>query len=410
MENNKISGVVETILEATDFLLKKAKSERLSTYGYLVEDILNGINSVNTEILRTCGTPPCFDQNVFLEQLKQKEDDNCPEELDNWLGRVEQALNPPLLISNQIDKAFSDLLKFIYKTDFADLRGKMKCNLNAFMKKDKTNFEKTVAYYQQYPLWGKLDPSHGVYEYIDNYAHMMIDHREDLKWLYQNLADYRSKKVLLNLLTYWMTFQFLAIDQIQEKMYAQYFDYDIISCSPEEVFVDIGAYIGDSVLSYIQHYGVNCYRKMYCYEILPSNIREIQNFIQKNGLKNVVVRAKGAADRTGYMFLTDDSVSSVEHLSKTGEIQVETIPIDEDISEPVTFIKMDIEGAEESALLGCRKKIQESHPKLALSVYHNQKDLWKLAEIVHEMDPSYKFYLRYYGGNLCPSEFILYAV
>ena len=149
---------------------------------------------------------------------------------------------------------------------------------------------------------------------------------------------------------------------------------------------------------------------MYCYEILPSNVREIQNFIQKYGLKNVVVRAKGAADCTGSMFLTDDSVSSVEHLSNTGKIQVETIPIDDDISEPVTFIKMDIEGAEESALLGCRKKIQESHPKLALSVYHNQKDLWKLAEIVHEMDPSYKFYLRYYGGNLCPSEFILYAV
>lgn len=137
------------------------------------------------------------------------------EELDNWLGRVEQVLNPPLLISNQIDKAFFDLLKFIYQTEFADLRGKMKCNLNAFKKKDKTNFEKTVAYYQQYPLWGKLDPSHGVYEYIDNYAHMMIDHRDDLKWLYQNLADYRSKKVLLNLLTYWMTFQFSALDQIQ---------------------------------------------------------------------------------------------------------------------------------------------------------------------------------------------------
>lgn len=88
MKNDKITGVVETILEATDFLLKKAKSERLSTYGYLVEDIQNGINSVNTEILRMCGTPPCFDQQAFLEQLKQKEDDDCLKSLttgsDGW--------------------------------------------------------------------------------------------------------------------------------------------------------------------------------------------------------------------------------------------------------------------------------------------------------------------------------------
>ena len=32
--------------------------------------------------------------------------------------------------------------------------------------------------------------------------------------------------------------------------------------------------------------------------------------------------------------------------------------LDDDIKEKVTYIKMDIEGAEQGALLGCRNKIQ----------------------------------------------------
>ena len=56
------------------------------------------------------------------------------------------------------------------------------------------------------------------------------------------------------------------------------------------------------------------------------------------------------------------------------------------------------------------EKNAESHPKLALSVYHNHKDLWKLARMISEIDPTYRFYLRYYGGNLCPTEYLLYAI
>lgn len=64
----------------------------------------------------------------------------------------------------------------------------------------------------------------------------------------------------------------------------------------------------------------------------------------------------------------------------------------------------------ERALEGCRGKIRESHPKLALSAYHNHKDMWRLARIVDETDASYKFYLRYYGRALLPTEYVSYAI
>lgn len=110
------------------------------------------------------------------------------------------------------------------------------------------------------------------------------------------------------------------------------------------------------------------------------------------------------------MFISSNGMSSEIKLSEGGEIAVKTVKIDDDIDEDITFIKMDIEGGEEEALLGCVEKIRRNHPKLALSVYHNHKDIWKLARIVYNIDSSYNFYMRYYGSPILPTEYMLYAV
>ena len=68
---------------------------------------------------------------------------------------------------------------------------------------------------------------------------------------------------------------------------------------------------------------------------------------------------------------------------------------------------MDIEGAEQSALLGAVKTIQRYHPKLAICTYHGYEDIWKIPFIIESIYPGYTFYLRHYGGNLIPTEFVL---
>ena len=88
----------------------------------------------------------------------------------------------------------------------------------------------------------------------------------------------------------------------------------------------------------------------------------------------------------------------------------EIVTLDEDITEPVTWIKMDIEGSEYDAVMGSRRHIAEDRPKLSISVYHGYDDLWLLPKLIHSLNPSYKFYLRYYGGNLIPTEIVLTAL
>lgn len=323
---------------------------------------------------------------------------------DNTGGR---SLSPR---PNQIDLEFERLTSFIKERDLYEITEAVKQNLKHFKATDSGLYESTMHFTNQYNLWGTYYPEKGDYELADQRAHALVEHLEDFEWLYKALKDYRSKKILVNILYYWLMSDPKKIESIHEKTFEQYFDLDIVSCSENEVFVDIGAYIGDTIVSYSNIFGSKCYKRMYCYEIVPANIEYIQKNVELFQLKDVIIRKKGANSRSGTMYFSSNVLSSVNQLSEKGALAVPITKIDDDIEEDVTFIKMDIEGGEEEALLGCLEKIRQNHPKLALSAYHNYKDMWKLAQIIYEVDPTYHFYLRYYGGAIYPTEYLLYAV
>ncbi len=73
-----------------------------------------------------------------------------------------------------------------------------------------------------------------------------------------------------------------------------------------------------------------------------------------------------------------------------------------------TFIKMDIEGSEYNALQGARNVILKNKPKLAICIYHSDKDMLRIAELIHEMVPEYRLYVRQHSNSVC--ETVLYAV
>ena len=66
------------------------------------------------------------------------------------------------------------------------------------------------------------------------------------------------------------------------------------------------------------------------------------------------------------------------------------------------------EGAECDAIEGAREHVTASRPKLAVSVYHDQRDFWRVPETVLKIDDSYKIYLRHYTEG--PLETVMYFV
>lgn len=277
----------------------------------------------------------------------------------------------------------------------------------AFYALDSGTRKRFQDYVNAYPFWGSFDPKNGDHGVLEDRARSLRDHADDFIWLYERLSDYRSRYTLYAFVNNWFSFVFNDLDRCRERVFRQYFDLDVFQCGADEVIVDVGAYTGDTVIDYIATYGLN-YKRIYCYDITPETFEILQDNVRL--MPNIVLCNRGAGDRTGEMYITPNTDMSANRVSDEGEVKVPVVTIDEDVKEPVTFIKMDIEGYEQHALLGCREHIRNERPKLAISVYHNNEDIWKIPRMIEEFSPGYLFYLRHHGGTLVPTEVTLLAV
>lgn len=61
----------------------------------------------------------------------------------------------------------------------------------------------------------------------------------------------------------------------------------------------------------------------------------------------------------------------------------------------VDYIKLDIEGAELDMLRGAAKTITRYKPKMAISAYHKNDDLWTLINYVKSLRSDYEFKFRH---------------
>ncbi len=280
----------------------------------------------------------------------------------------------------------------------------------------KFNFEKIPVeyqnsledYFKKFNYWGKLNRKENNYEELTRRATSIHDHLNDFIWLYEKLEDYRSKKLLYAILNNWYQYDFQLLKECYENNYPDYFDLDIVKCDENEILVDLGAYTGDTILDYLKLYQQK-YKKIYCYEITEESFQILKQNL--NHYPNIEIRKKGVLDKKGIMSISHSQEgASANTITENGTEKIDIVSIDEDIQESITAIKMDIEGSEQLALKGCQHHIQKEHPKLLISVYHNHEDIWKIPRMIEEQQPGYKFYLRYHGGNVFPTEVTLIAI
>ena len=147
--------------------------------------------------------------------------------------------------------------------------------------------------------------------------------------------------------------------------YPQYFRDDILERSEEEYFVDGGAYIGDTVKEFLKYWKTDNYH-IYCWECDGSNI-EILNETIKNEEDITIVPFGLWKEESSLRF--NELGSGKSYLSEDGVKQIRLNYIDNiHADDKVTFIKMDIEGAEIEALEGAKQTIMKQKPKLAISI------------------------------------------
>ncbi|MCI8875044.1 MAG: FkbM family methyltransferase [Lachnospiraceae bacterium] len=173
-----------------------------------------------------------------------------------------------------------------------------------------------------------------------------------------------------------------------------YFGNELFELSNDEIYVDCGAFDGDSVKAFINSVK-NSYKKIYAIEPDKINFKKIEQFIRKEQLTNIELINKGVwkcKDKLGFSETGNQENTMVQGKS-ANFLEVDSlnnILKDKD----VTIIKMSVQGCEEEALLGADKILKDKAPNLAVTIFMKPDALIKLPCIIKKINPQYKIYLR----------------
>lgn len=253
-----------------------------------------------------------------------------------------------------------------------------------------------------------------VYKNIDqNYKNnLLVDGKDKISNVRKALCDAKSIDIFDAAIDAWVNNTPEKLEKYNEGN--QYFPNDIVMLGENEVFVDCGAYRGDTIQILMDtaklHNG--SISKIYAFE--PDEI----NFLMMNAL----VASKNYQEITSiYKCCVGDGTNKEiryksqpgggGHISDDGEKIMKLISIDDvvfDSGHTATYIKMDIEGAELNALKGAQKVIERDKPRMAISLYHRINDLWEIPSyLIEEYGDIYNFFIRQHNDFF---ETVLYAI
>lgn len=240
-------------------------------------------------------------------------------------------------------------------------------------------------------------------EYYDRLSDTYFEtNLENYKKAYGLLEDDRSRQIYLARMK--KVFLMTSISEIVSPSQDEYFDEKVI-LSDHEVFVDCGGFDGSTSVRFIERCR-GCYSNIIIFEPERCKKSMIEENMGKNHYELYLAGVWSQSARLNFDALT----TNASHISETDSgYQIDVVALDETIYEKnPTFIKMDIEGAEQEALKGCRRIIKEYKPKLAVCIYHKPEDLYEIPSLIKRLNPEYKLYVRQYSDSRY--ETVLYAL
>lgn len=215
-------------------------------------------------------------------------------------------------------------------------------------------------------------------------------HAQQLQLVYDNLADGRSREVFADILNYKISGK---LEYLQHSTSQRQDDLiELLDFGEEEVYVDLGAYDGDTIREFLRLTG-GAYSQIFALEPDKKNFVKLERFIAQEQLPRVTLLNKGIWHEPGIQnfFQRGGRMSS---LSTEGKTSIEVDSLDHILgTESVSYIKMDVEGAEAETIIGGRAHLAMYMPKLFVAAYHRDDDLWKLPQLLWNIAP-YKLYLR----------------
>lgn len=171
---------------------------------------------------------------------------------------------------------------------------------------------------------------------------------------------------------------------------------NIFKFNEEETYMDLGAYDGDTVEEFVDIVN-GVYKKIIAVEPAEKNFEKLQSNIEQYGQgEKIQCLNIGIYDRQGTANFSGKSGRNAAILDD-GKRLLNINSIDNIAGEQkITYIKMDIEGAERAGILGGVNVIKKHQPKLAVSAYHRTDDIFDIPLLINSINKDYKIFLRHH--------------
>ncbi len=229
------------------------------------------------------------------------------------------------------------------------------------------------------------------------------------------LGDDRSKMVLRAIL--------MAMFKGDKSYCAAVFEKDQYFCLPQfcgsdkEIYVDAGAFVGDSAERFIwAHNGI--FARIYAFEPGPTQFAALQARMRRLTEEWALDPATIVSVKAG-LGETDCSLSAgsaneqltslaIRRNSEPTGVTVDIINLDSFLKgNRITFLKADVEGMEMALLKGAASSIRQHKPKIAICVYHYPADIPDITNYLATLVPAYRFAMRHHSPQLM--ETVLYC-
>jgi FkbM family methyltransferase len=226
-------------------------------------------------------------------------------------------------------------------------------------------------------------------------------------------------KVLFDLLLRYSTDRNVCLQEpqgIQEALYARNFKKhytDFINFDAIETVFDCGSHTGDTAEIFLNTF--SNIKKVHSFDISFTKEKIISHRPSLKNDSRFEFHPVGLSDRNEVCYLcpdgddgggnrlSSDSVYNQPVQCTSLDIFVESNGIDR-----VDYIKMDIEGAETKALLGCRNTISRFRPQLSICSYHGLDDFWRIPLTMKRLCKNYIFRVGHYSPSLV--ETVIYGI
>lgn len=217
-----------------------------------------------------------------------------------------------------------------------------------------------------------------------------VENEDKIEQVYESLADDYSRKVYANIINFKISgkIEYLsAVTTPKSDIYKK-----IIKPGLNEVYVDLGAYNGDTIRELLE-FTHGKYASIYAFEPDRKNFKKLAKFV--DGMKHIFAYNSAAwCTETELSFASKAGRQSA--ITAGASTTVDARSVDSILNgKPATLIKMDVEGFEREAIWGASSTISHYSPRLMVSLYHRNEDIFELPLLIKKLNPNYKLYIRH---------------